>query len=316
MELLVTFAHTCTTTQDRFHLHLPTTLLIYHLKKPHQKPFETMPKYGIYEVTDDKMAKIEEFKNDICEGNDFELGIDCSGSMMHEVGHGDKRTRFNLAREILIALAPHIFKFDPSIDLWEIRQGKPDEDDMERLANVPKPQYKYLKDEIKNKDELKTHLQTLSPGGNTPLRQVLTEALGRYVETLRINVQAGEQTKPLNLIIAGDGHEGKEEIIKVIQQTAIAIDAITREDASKYIGIQFILVSSNAKVKKEMEELDEKCNYQRADGTLIETDIVDVTLFETIEGLGGITSPLCIAKLLGGSRHKVLDNLLAKLPKA
>lgn len=53
-----------------------------------------------------------------------------------------------------------------------------------------------------------------------------------------------------------------------------------------------------------MEQVKAKHN-----GSILETDIADVTFPKEIKDLGGTESPLCLTKILGGSYRKPLDNL-------
>lgn len=214
--------------------------------------------YGFSEVTEAEaaqQAEIEGFKDKICDGNDFELAIDCSGTMQLSVtdGHGEKRTRFDVAKEILGSLAPHIFKLNNSIDLWEITSEKY----LRSKKLEPPPTYNYLvKNDIGSEVELQKHLETLECEGSTPLCEVLSEALGRYVERLREDKKAKIPTKPLYLIIVGvcDSDDGK--IRDIVEVTRHDITEITHSNSHNHLAIHFILFPDKPEVKKEMMELN------------------------------------------------------------
>jgi len=171
-----------------------------------------MPTYGKYTLTPDQVNFIQDEMASVCEGVDFELGFDCSGSMSNPAEPGKLRTRFEVGRDIFLALAEPVMAMDDKIGVWAIK------DQIRSPFRSPN----YFKDNLGSVDDVRKYLNGLICGGGTPLREVLELALERYINRLKED----SNTKSFNLVIVGDGYDG--DVADIIQNAAGRVWEITR----------------------------------------------------------------------------------------
>ncbi|KAF2107968.1 hypothetical protein BDV96DRAFT_286404 [Lophiotrema nucula] len=267
-----------------------------------------LTRFGKFELPEERVRDVRTWRNNALEGCDIQFALDCSGSMQWTYSDtkavtttSPERTRFFMAKKIINTLAEEVFKHDDSIEMWKIQL----------LAGASAwSKSSYLKTGLKDKNAVKNFMDSLTPTGGTPLREVLVEVLNAFKERL---AKDPLNTKPLSLVVVGDGHDGN--IDDIIQGFAANIRQLTNKDPREKLGIQFVLVSQQEQVLKDFEDFDDKKEYM-SDGKPFECDIVDVTNLQEIEDLGTIESELCQAKILAGALNPTLDDLVKALKLA
>ncbi|KAH0425461.1 hypothetical protein CcaCcLH18_10920 [Colletotrichum camelliae] len=254
-----------------------------------------MPIFGVYDLSDKQVEYIQQEKARACEGVDIELAIDCSGSMTDPVSKTSQVKRFDYAKDILSAIAKSVLEIDDKIDCWSIKD--------QAGMFIKKP---LLKENIGSVPNLEAHLASLHASGGTPFREVLTRVLDRFIARLRED----SNTKSLNLIIVGDGHDGKVQ--DIVQKAAIEIFDITKENPRLKLGIQVILATTDETVVETFKDFDNIGTYKH-NGTSLEVDVVSVTTVQQIEDMGGIGTEMCQARILAGGLSAPLDAMLKEL---
>lgn len=255
-----------------------------------------MPQYGKYNLTDEQIAFVREERDNACKGIDIEFAVDCSGSMsIRDVNQ--PAPRFDIAKQLVKALAAAVLHYDDEISIWKIKD--------QSFSAFRKNSR--VQDGLKSPEAVIQFIDKLGWGGGTPFRTVLQAALDRYLARLRKNPKA---TKPFNLIIVGDGHDG--QITDIVQKAAVEIFDLTGEDPRKRLGIQFLLVTNAPDVVEAFSSFDDIPAYEHK-GRMVEADVVDVTTIDEIVAMGGIQSEFCQAKILAGALSEPLDNMLRDL---
>ncbi|KAI8272750.1 hypothetical protein K4K59_011164 [Colletotrichum sp. SAR11_240] len=254
-----------------------------------------MPTYGVYNLSNDQVELIRQEKARACEGVDIVFAIDCSGSMKKEVSETRPIRRLDYATDILSAIAKPVLEIDDKIDCWSIKD--------QAGMFIKKP---LLKENIGSVPDLKAHLASLRASGGTPFREVLTQVLDRFIGRLKKD----SDTKPLNLIIVGDGHDGKVQ--DIIEKAAGEIHDMTKENPRLKLGIQMILATTDETVVNDFKKFDDAGIYIH-NGTSLEVDVISVTTVQQIEDMGGIGTEMCQARILAGGLSAPLDAMLKEL---
>jgi len=81
-----------------------------------------MATYENYTLDPDQVEFSKHEMDSVCEGIDFELGLDCSGSITDPAELGKLATRFKVGRDFLLVLAEPVMAVDNRIVVWVIKE--------------------------------------------------------------------------------------------------------------------------------------------------------------------------------------------------
>ncbi|KAJ7156643.1 hypothetical protein C8R46DRAFT_1114771, partial [Mycena filopes] len=260
-----------------------------------------MPVFGVYTLTDEQLALLQQEMKTTLEGCDVQFMIDCSGSMRWTYQDTFRKEtnvynlqRFYAAETIIKALAQLVLEHDPSIEIWQIS-------DKVGLFGS------HVKSDLQTVDAIAAFMGELTPAGGTPFRQVVGKALDAFMTKLR---QEREKVKPLQLIVVGDGHDGN--ISDLVQTAAVEIHTLTGRNPRDFLAIQVVVVTKEPSVVEAFNDWDNAASFT-VEGKLYEFDVVDVTPLAQLEEMGGIASDLGLIKMMCGARSARVDDLFREL---
>ncbi|KPQ36688.1 MAG: von Willebrand factor type A domain [Phormidium sp. OSCR] len=186
------------------------------------------------------------------ENRDYTLIVDRSGSMSEQDQAGGK-SRWDVVKNSAIALAEKCEEYDPdgiTVYLFSSR--------FRRYDNV-------------NADKVRKIFEDNTPVGKTALAAVLDDALTNYFE--RKAAGTSQPNGEIMLVITDGEPDNRKDVIKLL------IEASKKIDRDEELGISFIQVGHDPKVREFLKALDDQ---------LLETgaafDIVDTITLEDMEG--------------------------------
>ncbi len=186
------------------------------------------------------------------ENRDYTLIVDRSGSMS-EQDQADGKSRWDVVKDSAIALAEQCDEYDPdgiTVYLFSSR--------FRRYDNV-------------NADKVRKIFEDNTPVGKTALAAVLNDALNNYFE--RKAAGTSQPNGEIMLVITDGEPDNRKDVIKLL------IEASKKIDRDEELGISFIQVGHDPKVREFLKALDDQ---------LLETgaafDIVDTITLEDMEG--------------------------------
>ncbi|MCC5897650.1 MAG: VWA domain-containing protein [Phormidium sp. GEM2.Bin31] len=186
------------------------------------------------------------------ENRDYTLIVDRSGSMSEQDQAGGK-SRWEVVKKSAIALAEKCDEYDPdgiTVYLFSSR--------FRRYDNV-------------NADKVRQIFEENNPVGKTALAEVLEDALNNYFE--RKAAGTSQPNGEIMLVITDGEPNNRKDVIKLL------IEASRKIDRDEELGISFIQVGNDPKVREFLKALDDQLT---ATGAAF--DIVDTITLDDMEG--------------------------------
>ncbi|OAB57541.1 hypothetical protein AY600_10635 [Phormidium willei BDU 130791] len=186
------------------------------------------------------------------ENRDYTLIVDRSGSMSEQDQTGGK-SRWEVVKNSAIALAEKCEEYDPdgiTVYLFSSR--------FRRYDNV-------------NSDKVRKIFEENTPVGKTGLAAVLDDALNNYFE--RKAAGTSQPNGEIMLVITDGEPDNRKDVIKLL------IEASKKIDRDEELGISFIQVGHDPKVREFLKALDDQLTDTGA-----AFDIVDTITLEDMEG--------------------------------
>jgi uncharacterized protein with von Willebrand factor type A (vWA) domain len=186
------------------------------------------------------------------ENRDYTLIVDRSGSMSEQDQPGGK-SRWEVVKNSAIALAEKCDEYDPdgiTVYLFSSR--------FRRYDNV-------------NSDKVRKIFEENTPVGKTGLATVLDDALNNYFE--RKAAGTSQPNGEIMLVITDGEPDNRKDVIKLL------IEASKKIDRDEELGISFIQVGHDPKVREFLKALDDQLTDTGA-----AFDIVDTITLEDMEG--------------------------------
>ncbi|WP_159785089.1 VWA domain-containing protein [Sodalinema gerasimenkoae] len=186
------------------------------------------------------------------ENRDYTLIVDRSGSMSEQDQAGGK-SRWDVVKNSAIALAEKCDEYDPdgiTVYLFSSR--------FRRYDNV-------------NADKVREIFEQNNPVGKTALAEVLGDALNNYFE--RKAAGTSQPNGEIILVITDGEPNNRKDVIKLL------IEASQKIDRDEELGISFIQVGNDPKVREFLKALDDQLTDTGA-----AFDIVDTITLEDMEG--------------------------------